>query len=934
MNPIITPVPGVDPYYAANQLDFLTAPTAGVLRAMAEESFVRNPVPTIFRAFERASQLPRNLRQRLRVVPGTTPPPVEMLSAEAANERYGIEGELSFDGPTPATTAADLNQLKRDEVRRRDAMARRGGGFLETASMFGVGLGVSALDPLNIASAFVPVVGPARVAAMLARAASPLGRAGVRAGIGALEGAAGAALVEPIIYAGARAEQADYDAADSLLNLAFGTALGGGLHVAGGAIGDVIRARVGGRPAIPADAGSLSGNAGRFEAAPIEQQRAELGAGVAQLVETGTVRGFDRVVAAERAEIDRLYDFTLGNLLAAADAMVVRMKPEHLDEVLLAKGPALLRPDGSLMVQGAGLRAIGEEPGGRGMVKIMVKHGELSPKAGSHLAVTRDDVLALPLVLRALEPVGYARHNATGGIMRMSWVRQDDAGRRVRYSVRRMAPSGPFDTVSIHVLRDTDRTPVSLSRTVGGTGASPSLGGVNTEDTPGGIPARPLGGEAPAPRNIGPIGPADNPDAGIPAAAEAAVKEGEARQADPEQALTEEVAALEAELGALDPASLAGYARDPDAGPLDPARLAGLTGAEERQVRHALDRLAARGAIRKLAPGKYRRNPRGGPLDLLEFIAATGGLMDSEGHLLVASRDAQRFIPRFGALIRKTGDSVDGMGERLWEAGYFGHPDSTPRPDEGQVLALLDEALAGRKIYSARDLAEVAEREAAKATAGFKAEAKTMQAEIAAAAEAMGEPLSKAELRAIAERAVDERLDAEEALTDHVERLALESADAIRADTGRVDIEEEIPFEPLESREDGGLARGERDGAEGQAGDEGEGTPGRAAAAEDREAAFAERTDQGEQLVARGLTAPVSPRARAEIGMAGRSKAKSEQRGVDGLGLFDEDARASTNDLFATDPAIMSAEIGLHQADDMAKAVEAAAGCLARRGGA
>ena len=45
---------------------------------------------------------------------------------------------------------------------------------------------VPLLDPLNIASAFVPVVGEARYANLLARAASPLGRAGVRAGVGAL----------------------------------------------------------------------------------------------------------------------------------------------------------------------------------------------------------------------------------------------------------------------------------------------------------------------------------------------------------------------------------------------------------------------------------------------------------------------------------------------------------------------------------------------------------------------------------------------------------------------------------------------------------------------------------------------------------------------------------------------------------------------------
>jgi predicted ABC-type ATPase len=104
---------------------------------------------------------------------------------------------------------------------------------------FGVGLGVSALDPINLASAFVPVVGQARWLAAL-RATSGLTRFGARAGLGAIEGAAGAAAVEPIVWGVARHEQADYGAVDALMNVAFGAALGGGLHSVGGAIGDKL----------------------------------------------------------------------------------------------------------------------------------------------------------------------------------------------------------------------------------------------------------------------------------------------------------------------------------------------------------------------------------------------------------------------------------------------------------------------------------------------------------------------------------------------------------------------------------------------------------------------------------------------------------------------------------------------------------------------
>jgi hypothetical protein len=65
-------------------------------------------------------------------------------------------------------------------------------------------------------------------------------RAAVRAQVGAVEGLAGAALLEPLVYGIATDLQKDYTLADSFLNVAFGTILGGGLHVGGGAVRDHI----------------------------------------------------------------------------------------------------------------------------------------------------------------------------------------------------------------------------------------------------------------------------------------------------------------------------------------------------------------------------------------------------------------------------------------------------------------------------------------------------------------------------------------------------------------------------------------------------------------------------------------------------------------------------------------------------------------------
>ena len=79
------------------------------------------------------------------------------------------------------------------------------------------------------------VFGQVRFAALAAR--QGLRTAGLTRGV--VEGAVGAALVEPIVYSAAKRVQADYGAADSLLNIAFGSILGGGLHVGVGKLRDI-----------------------------------------------------------------------------------------------------------------------------------------------------------------------------------------------------------------------------------------------------------------------------------------------------------------------------------------------------------------------------------------------------------------------------------------------------------------------------------------------------------------------------------------------------------------------------------------------------------------------------------------------------------------------------------------------------------------------
>lgn len=170
----------------------------------------------------------------------------EQVDAASARQRLkdeGLEGRLQIpDQGIPRFALETLIDRKRDEVRRQDVFARAPSGPVSMGVKLAVGLGGSLLDPLNVATSFVPVVGEARYAQLLGKGAGIAGllrRTAVRAGVGAIEGSVGAAALEPFVYASKQADQADYHMADSLANIAFGGVFGAGLHVMGGATGDL-----------------------------------------------------------------------------------------------------------------------------------------------------------------------------------------------------------------------------------------------------------------------------------------------------------------------------------------------------------------------------------------------------------------------------------------------------------------------------------------------------------------------------------------------------------------------------------------------------------------------------------------------------------------------------------------------------------------------
>ena len=276
-------------------LEDYSAPLSDVLRASARVTLLESPTSSVARLSElQQAEAGRVTRE---YVPGEgftfrrEAPDSAVLPADQAKQRAkdaGVDLEIPEDGIRER--ALEI-LLERKQARRRldDVLNRAPEGLTPTALKFGVALGASLLDPMNVASAFIPVVGPARYAKLLRSASGPGGRALVRSGVGAVEGVVGAAVVEPFVLAAAQQEQSDYGLADSLLNITFGAAFGGVLHAGGGVISDaVVRSRT------AADLDRTA--AARVAQAPSRDQRAALEAAVGQLA------------SGRQVEVDRLFE--------------------------------------------------------------------------------------------------------------------------------------------------------------------------------------------------------------------------------------------------------------------------------------------------------------------------------------------------------------------------------------------------------------------------------------------------------------------------------------------------------------------------------------------------------------------------------------------------------------------------------------------------
>lgn len=152
-----------------------------------------------------------------------------IMPEDAFKEQYG--DLLQYTGPMTPAAAQMMYDNKKADVIRQAIINAGPKGIGPDVVKFGASVLNAATDPLELATAFLPVVGPAGRAAAAAR----FGRVGGAAAVGAVEGGVGSLLTEPLYYGLSESQQLDYSMREALFNVGAGVFLGG-------AIGTVIGA--------------------------------------------------------------------------------------------------------------------------------------------------------------------------------------------------------------------------------------------------------------------------------------------------------------------------------------------------------------------------------------------------------------------------------------------------------------------------------------------------------------------------------------------------------------------------------------------------------------------------------------------------------------------------------------------------------------------
>lgn len=171
-------------------------------------------------------------------------PRMDIIEANDRVKKAGLDKHLTLpDQPDMPPAQLDIMMRNARARAEREATIERGPqGFIPSALQVGTSFLVGAADPINVASAFIPIMGELRYGKLLASAGDSLtARLATRAAVGAGQGAVGQAALEPLDWWAHTQEGRDFGMSDVLHNIMFGAALGGGLHAGGGFVSDVYR---------------------------------------------------------------------------------------------------------------------------------------------------------------------------------------------------------------------------------------------------------------------------------------------------------------------------------------------------------------------------------------------------------------------------------------------------------------------------------------------------------------------------------------------------------------------------------------------------------------------------------------------------------------------------------------------------------------------
>lgn len=163
-------------------------------------------------------------------------PREERLPADTLKQRYPWVDWQKDDSHTDEA-ARIIADARKAQMVRDDIVARGESVTARYLAPMAGSLIAMATDPLEVAPAFVPVVGPGARALMVGR----LGRVGGRIAEGVVEGAVGNALTEPVYYGLSRSQRLDYDMSDALMNIGLGGVFGGAIGTAAAVAGRVWR---------------------------------------------------------------------------------------------------------------------------------------------------------------------------------------------------------------------------------------------------------------------------------------------------------------------------------------------------------------------------------------------------------------------------------------------------------------------------------------------------------------------------------------------------------------------------------------------------------------------------------------------------------------------------------------------------------------------